>query len=72
MSGLQRPIPLLESWAVRTSSLNLPINAEHEAGQVASTVFQVCEMNRPGIDPSLSALKARAQHTVNVAQCRFR
>ena len=37
------------------------INAEHEAGQAASTVFQVFGVTRSRFEPSVPALVARAQ-----------
>jgi len=40
------------------------IKAEHEPGQAACADFQVFGMNRPGIEPSLPALLARAKTTV--------
>jgi len=43
--------------------LHLPINAEHETGQAASTIFQVFGMARPGIEPNLQALVVCAQPT---------
>jgi len=44
--------------------LHPPIDTEHEAGQDASTVFQIFGMTRQGIELSLPALVARAQPTV--------
>jgi len=46
-----------------TISLRLTFNAEHEAGQVASTIRQVFSMTRPGIETYRPALVARAQPT---------
>ena len=53
-------------WHHRASTVSLhpPINAEHEAGQAASTIFQVFCMTRQGIEPRPPALAARAQPTV--------
>jgi len=48
---------------MRTVSLHPLINTEHEAGQAASTVFQVFSIARQGIVPVLPALVARAQVT---------
>ena len=45
------------------------INAEHEAGQAASNVFQFFGVTRPGIEPLLPGLVARAQPTA--PQSRF-
>jgi len=39
-------------------------NAELDAGQVASTVFQIFDMTRPGIESKLPALVAGAQQTI--------
>jgi len=44
----------------RAVSLHPSINAEREAGQVASPVFQVFDMTRLGIEPKLPAAVARA------------
>ena len=41
-----------------------PLDAEYEAGQAATTFFQVFGMARPGTDPILPALVARAPATV--------
>ena len=79
-SGLPHPFPLLSPWA-STSVLNAALvtsqwqhrflepthNAEHEAGQAASTVFQVFGVTRPGIEPMLPALVARAHCSTNCA-----
>jgi len=43
----------------------VPINAEHGAGQAASTVFQVFGITRSGIEVSLPALMAHAQSTAS-------
>jgi len=46
------------AWTV---PLRPPMDAEHEAGQAASTVFQVFGMARSGIEPHLPGLVGRAQ-----------
>jgi len=38
-----------------------PNNVEYEAGQAASAVIQIFHTTRQGIEPSLSALVARAK-----------
>jgi len=40
--------------------LHPPINAEHEAGQAASTVFQVFGATPPGIEPATSFSSAHS------------
>jgi len=47
------------------------IKVEHEAGHVASTFCQVFGVTRPGIEPRLPALVARAQPTLSLYYCTF-
>jgi len=45
-----------------------PINGKHDAGQAASTVFQVFGVTRPGqIELTLPDLVARAHETVSLS-----
>jgi len=64
---------LENNWHQRTwrFSLHLFINAEHEARQAASTVFQIFGMTWPGFEPTLLALVACAQLNAPVMVIRF-
>ena len=55
----------LHWWRVNggAAPLHPPINAELEAGQGSSTVFQAFGVARLGIEPKLRTLMARAQPT---------
>ena len=69
--GLRRECGICgESMVARRVNyfLHPPINAEHEAGQAASTFFQFFGMTRPRIEPSLKASVARAQTTVPLSR----
>jgi len=57
------------AWIV---PLHPPINAEYEAGQAASSVFQIFGMTWPGIGLSLPALVARDQRTASPSRCHWK
>jgi len=48
-----------------------PFSAEHEAAQAASTVFQVFDRTRSGIEPNLPDSAARAQPTITLHRQRL-
>jgi len=54
-------------YRVLTVSLHPPTKSEHEAGQAESTVIPIFGMTRPGIEPILLAVVARAQPTVSIS-----